>query len=1009
MRNIIRGKEENSFRENCFRFFIFVSLLCIFSFTEVNGRDTQLIRWDFNKDSEGWTPTHSFSQFIVKDGVLYTEVTGFDPYMHSPILNLDAKTHYLLEIRTAVDKGSEMSIYWITDESPNWGEDKKINFKIIPDNEFHTYSVDIGIHKKWLGKITQFRLDLEPPDTNGAHIRIDYVQLGISSSKVEVYSMNIGTGVPRSGKSFPIYVTIKNPSGEVFKDVSLKVKVLDKVFSESVREIQPRDTKSFSFNVKFNKEGIYKIPIEVTSGSKVIDKGDINVLVTRDNLFEQSPGDITLENSKIFIRFVRVPSGFTTALLYGKKDNKLELLSVIHPLSSITYTDPEGDRVTDILCPSIARKEGNKVVFEGENNLYKYKITIEKTKDDEIINTDYELSAKGDIKLVRFDGPFLRVGEGSFGVKKVSALFPGLEWLVGEERSSSTLDAMEPFNMRLVPNPNKITVPCMGIESNNYLIGLLWKGEDNQPASIFCSPNWYENQENHLLGLFLPYVPDYVKENETYADIPYVLRAGDKISIGSKILISYNRTILDLVPKWLSLYDALDVKFPRSFEEEIRLCEEGYKGIWEPNAPGWPHATPGNWTPSPYPKDAFLLYIGSIFTKDKEAKRMADTVINFLIKEPYRLSDPGGSHIYEFQLPFIIGRLPQSVGAFKDFVSAYLASQKPDGSFVYSSSMSMQEKRLGEEGETNVGLCAVPASVILRYARVTGDDTFLRGGLTALEFMKRFRVPRGAQVWEVPVHTPDILASARAVDAYLEGYIITGNSEYLDRAVYWAKTGLPFVYLWSRSDRPVMKYSTIPVFGATFFDYPWFGYPVQWNGLVYAYELLRLARYDNSFLWKDIATGILASGMYQQMTGGEYKGLYPDSWDLDNNLPRGPYINPEDLLKPLYLLMGIPLDLDTKVINFRGNNVYITTIARIKDINVTDKCIKITIDNSSIKEKYLLITKVDRPKSILLDDREIKELSELEFQPIGYRYYKDYKWLVVKVHEGSLTRLAVNF
>ncbi|MBC7320292.1 hypothetical protein H5T89_06575, partial [bacterium] len=279
-----------------------------------------------------------------------------------------------------------------------------------------------------------------------------------------------------------------------------------------------------------------------------------------------------------------------------------------------------------------------------------------------------------------------------------------------------------------------------------------------------------------------------------------------------------------------------------------------------------------------------------------------------LTRDIRKLSNPGGSHIFEFQLPFLVGYLPEGLRGFKDFIDSYIKLQRTDGSWGYTSSMSMDSRKLGKEGETNIGLCATPASVILRYGRVSGDEKALESGLKALELMKQFKVPRGAQVWEVPVHTPDILASARAIDAYLEGYLITKDKEYLRYASYWAKTGLPFIYFWSKSDRPVMKYATIPVFGATFYNYSWFGYPVQWNGLVYAYELLRLAKYDKSFPWDRIGTGILSSGMHQQITEGIYKGLYPDSWDLINNLPRGPYINPEDILKPLYLMMGIKID-----------------------------------------------------------------------------------------------------
>ena len=107
----------------------------------------------------------------------------------------------------------------------------------------------------------------------------------------------------------------------------------------------------------------------------------------------------------------------------------------------------------------------------------------------------------------------------------------------------------------------------------------------------------------------------------------------------------------------------------------------------------------------------------------------------------------------------------------------------------------------------------------------------LAAAVKTLDYAKRFRTPRGAQVWEIPLHTPDMLASAYLVWAYVRGYELTGNEEYLREARKWALTGIPFVYLWS--DYPVMLYATPPVYGATNWQAPfWIGLPVQWVGLV---------------------------------------------------------------------------------------------------------------------------------------------------------------------------------
>src|SRR5262249_4278557 len=89
--------------------------------------------------------------------------------------------------------------------------------------------------------------------------------------------------------------------------------------------------------------------------------------------------------------------------------------------------------------------------------------------------------------------------------------------LTGEERSSSlprpALAA--PASMeRFVPHPNKVTVPVMAVTTKRRLIGLAWDplqkwdGIRTRPSAFFASPNWLDGQNNHLMGLFVPAVPD---------------------------------------------------------------------------------------------------------------------------------------------------------------------------------------------------------------------------------------------------------------------------------------------------------------------------------------------------------------------------------------------------------------------------------------------------------------------------------------------------------------------
>jgi hypothetical protein len=206
------------------------------------------------------------------------------------------------------------------------------------------------------------------------------------------------------------------------------------------------------------------------------------------------------------------------------------------------------------------------------------------------------------------------------------------------------------------------------------------------------------------------------------------------------------------------------------------------------------------------------------------------------------------------------------------------------------------------------GLAAEPVFRLLEAAAFAGDRAMVDEGLRLLRILdRRFKagVPRGAQTWEIPLHTPDILASAYLVRAFALGYELTGDPGLLEAARYWAWTGVPFVYLVNPTDAgtgAVGLFATIPVLGATNWVAPvWIGLPVQWCGLVYAQALFDLSRHDPSGPWRTLAEGIAASGIAQTYPlDHPHRGLLPDSFNLAAQSRNPADINP-GTLQPLAL------------------------------------------------------------------------------------------------------------
>jgi hypothetical protein len=254
------------------------------------------------------------------------------------------------------------------------------------------------------------------------------------------------------------------------------------------------------------------------------------------------------------------------------------------------------------------------------------------------------------------------------------------------------------------------------------------------------------------------------------------------------------------------------------------------------------------------------------------------------------------------------------------------------------------------------------------------------------------------------------------VPAYLEGYRCTGERAWLDRAIYWARTGLPFLFAHNRADTPGMRYASIPVFGTTFYTHSWLGVPVQWNGMVYAYNLQHLAPYDRSFPWSTVAEGITVSGMWQQIEEeGKLKGTYCDGWYEFCTDKRGAWINPEDILVNLLTLMGHDPDISTAILpdpiaspGAGQARVHISSGARVSKAKMSRGVIAADLTYFAGQPSYTLVAGVGEPTWVKADDRELPRVADTDAAAEGWDYDAARGWLVVKApHTQKPLHLAV--
>ena len=815
------------------------------------------------------------------------------------------------------------------------------------------------------------------------------ISLYAAQPKLEIVNVGATTAVVTAGEDFEVQCTLRNtgtaPLGKAdTARISINgMKLRRGRPRQTIKTIEPGEEASV-FWIARRPPNPTVIPVSVslkcqTSAGEERQTAQTSVVVrpespklpakvVKELHTYTEKGSVVLGNKHLRIVFVRgleatnqnnqetnpfekkdVEGGFAYYIIFAAKGGNYQQVATCPALSEVAYLDASQNRQTSQLVPtdyqlagnnqgeSIVRLSGSDTDVDGVEWTYEMQWTL--SESGTRVKTEYQLQTDGNRELLAFRGPMLYAGQGRNREKKTAALFPGLEFLENDERSSSPRDAAPPLDNRLVPHPYKITVPVMAVEMQKSVVGIIWDpldtwdGENQMLSTVFASPNWHQYQKNHALGIFVPTVPTWVPENQTEASIPYPLIPSRPVSIKAEIIVDGNATILDAIAHWNDAYGAPEpLSPPRSDEEEVLLSRHGFmETTWDEGTRKSRHCV--DWAPHNEPGFGTLLWYDYLATKDERVKERVLEIAQNTITESGEggLAARGSCHILRWELPFYIGPINAALSYMEEETQQRIATQESDGSWRWHPT-NAKTATLGTAGEAVLGTCAESALLLLKHARITGNKPSREAGLKALKFIKQFSVPRGAQMWECPMYQPDVLAAAHAVGAYVEAYELTADKEYLKRAMYWAATAMPFLYHWHLPDRPGMQFASIPVFGTSFHTHPWFGVPVQWNGLVLAYYLQRLNRHTENDSLLQIAEGITVSAMYQQWEDGELKGTYPDGFYGFCTEGRGPHLNPEDIMVNVYTLRGLDPGIKTAIVG----KIHLSSGAMVDELNLAD-------------------------------------------------------------------------
>jgi len=520
-------------------------------------------------------------------------------------------------------------------------------------------------------------------------------------------------------------------------------------------------------------------------------------------------------------------------------------------------------------------------------------------------------------------------GAGSFGTAKKQAVFAGLEYLA-DEPSSSEADIRGPESRRQVPDREKITFPLMAVAAEGRYVGLLWQ-PDRCASAVFDSPDRLFGSGGHVMGLV---VPGSDGENRAPGSLvprwPERLDADAPLLLHATIIGGAGETVEPAVRQYVALRGLPPLpETGLDAQGYVRLAAAGWLDSKIREGNRYRHAFWNKWTPHPAADAAVWLRQLAASASDAVLSRRLDEAARGAIGEvsPGQYFASAVAHVRLPAAPLVFGHVVESLEVARRTAENRLGRFDAQGRVLYRQAPGKPDYAATHWSRESSGLASRAAHEAIAAALYVGDADLVRRAVGCVRALDRFAgtVPRGAQTWEVPLHTPDILASAHLVAAYTLAFEATGEPHFLAQARYWAWTGVPFVYLVNPTDGPVGPYSTIAVYGATNWRAPvWFGRPVQWCGLVYADALYRLSRYDPEGPWRRLADGIAAAGVQHtwREDDANRQGLLPDFFDLKRQVRAGPAINPGTLQASAACLYGLPPVYDYAVCRAAGLYVH---------------------------------------------------------------------------------------
>ena len=755
------------------------------------------------------------------------------------------------------------------------------------------------------------------------------------------------------------------------------------------------------------------------------------------SLTDEEPFGLVAANRFIQLRFPKNPFGYGVLLIDKYSDDRAIPMGILQSFGTLE-TDKsnspvslychdvhyEGVRVHGV---QIIRFSGNAVTGADEN--WTVSVEVRVPVEEPWFRLRTTVACDRDTRIVWFESPRYLAGDGGFGAARDLGLFPGLEYLLPGEVSSGKSFVREPFNLRLAPHPHKVTIPLMAVQHSGIWTGMIWNplqewdGIHDRPTAIFSSPDRTGTTPGHRMGLAVPTISQWAEENSLDSSRPYPLAAGNSLTLEAVIFCSDGDDVDVPIKLWRDIAGGFPdpPPLPVTWEGALAAARVGYvESMWDADTQAWHRALNDPWGAS-YVEDVVLDLMWSLIVGQVPDEISPDRIVQIVEQARDKRIEEAGRAGLGLQVAFHEGYVLEQLRQMKTDTRRLVRRQQDDGSFPYEPDE--EHAVFGRRGDSSSGHTAAIAQRIWQAAALLNDPALIESGLKSLDYFEHQKRPEGAQTWELPLHVPDVLASARIIQCYLAAYDLLGDESYLDVAEKWAYRALPFVYLWNPVDRPIMRYGSIPVFGATWFTGAWFGRIVQWNGLVLADALLELEERLPDSEWGKIAEGIVACGVQQQrplqrhgfplcdfVPDCGHRGMYPDAYSTVEGTDAYHWCLSGHLLtKAIHHLLGGGPFLKRNAAHAGDRSIILHSVARVLGMKYEDSCLSANLlFPVGVSHRLLVNGPASEPRQVTVSGREIPRVTEEPLIGEGWIWQDSLLLLAVR-SKSTVERLEIAY